>query len=400
VVAEIPAERAEVACYVSGNALGDAALIPLGCDTILMQANAKLGGSGEATITPTTCKDYKDSIQLLAKTAGRSDGELLCLICPEMQVFEYSSFDGRRQLETPGWLIDDPVVPQWVQGEKKSYPNGLSFDKANQLGLASDTLASIEAVGNRYGIEQLPEEIRTNSTEQFVEWLAGQGWFSMLLFFVGIICLSAELSTPGVGIAGILSAVCFLLFFWINIFQGTVEWLEILLVLAGVVCLVIELFVFPGFGVFGVTGIVLLAIGLLLAGQTFVLPTNDYQWQRTVQGLGQMGLVFFGLVATAIVFRKQLANLPMVRWFALQPPAEDRELVAKERAEESLRTFIGWHGTTISRCNPSGKASIGDRVFSVVSRDTWIDEDTEIEVVGMQGNTLIIQTRAKLGASG
>ena len=215
----------------------------------------------------------------------------------------------------------------------------------------------------------------------------------MLLFVVGIISLSAELSTPGIGIAGILSAVCFLLFFWIHLFQGTVEWLEILLILAGVVCLAAELFILPGFGVFGVTGLILLATGLLLAGQTFVIPTNEYQWQRTSQGIGQLGLIVMSFFAAAVIFRKQLANLPMVRWFALQPPKTDKDLVEMEHAIEELRAFIGWYGTTISRCNPSGKASIGDRIFSVVSQGSWIDEDTEVEVVNLQENTLIVKPR-------
>lgn len=392
-LAEIPSERAEVVCFLSGSALGDAALIALACDTILMHPNAKLGGAGEATLSQAVCRDYREQIQLLAKTAGRSEGELLGLISQDIPIFEYNSFDGRRQLANPDWLIDDPLVPQWIQGERVTFPDGVGFEKANELGLASESLSSIDAVGKRYGIEVLPDEIRTNRTEQFVEWLAGQVWLSMLLFMVGIICLSAELSSPGIGVAGIMSGVCFLLFFWIHLFQGTVEWLEILLILGGVLCLGLELFVIPGFGVFGITGLILLGVGLLLAGQTFVIPTNEYQWQRTAQGIGQLGLVTFSLMGLAILFRKQLANLPMIRWFSLQPPTEDRELLQMEQSIEDLRTFVGWNGITISRCNPSGKAIVSNRVFSVTSAGEWIDEETGIEVVDVQGTTLVVQQR-------
>ena len=394
-LADIPSDRAEVVSYISGSALGDAALIPLASDMILMHPEAKLGGPGEATISPAICKEQKSALNEFAKSAGRSDGEVLGCICPEMQIFEYNAFDGRKQWSNPQWIVDDPDLPQWNQGEQISFQNGLGFNKANEMGLVADKAISLEVVGNRFGIDELPKEVQTNATEQYVEWLAGQGWLSMLLFLVGIVCLSAELSTPGIGVAGLMSAVCFLLFFWIHLFQGTVEWLEILLIAAGVVCLALELFVLPGFGVFGITGVVLLAVGLLLAGQTFVFPTNEYQWQRTATGIGQLGLIVLTLMAGAILFRKQLANLPMVRWFALQPPKEDKELIALVQVEEELRSLMGWHGLTLSRCNPSGKAAIGDRVYGVASQDAWIDEDTDIEVVGLQGRTLIVKQRAR-----
>ena len=175
-LADIASDRAEVVGYVRGVALGDAALIALACDTILMHEDAKLGGAGESTISLAVCQEYRTSLQLLAKTAGRSEGELLCLISQDVPVFEYNAFDGRKQLANPDWLIDDPLMPQWVQGNRITFPKGVDFAKANEMGLAVESFSSIDGVGKRFGIEALPEEVQTNRTEQFVEWLAGQGW--------------------------------------------------------------------------------------------------------------------------------------------------------------------------------------------------------------------------------
>ena len=58
--------------------------------------------------------------------------------------------------------------------------------------------------------------------------------------------LIAELSSPGVGVGGFVSFLCFLLYFWSNYMNGTADVLEVMLFLAGLVCLLLELLVLPG----------------------------------------------------------------------------------------------------------------------------------------------------------
>ena len=80
---------------------------------------------------------------------------------------------------------------------------------------------------------------------------------SWMLLFVGVFMLILEIKMPGVGLPAITSALAFLLFFWSRYLSGTADQLEILLFLVGLICLGLELFVFPGFGVFGLSGFVL-----------------------------------------------------------------------------------------------------------------------------------------------
>ncbi len=76
-----------------------------------------------------------------------------------------------------------------------------------------------------------------------------------------------ELGSPGVGVGGFTSALCFLGFFWIEGLNGNVEWLEVLLFVAGIISLAIELFVLPGFGLFGIGGLVMMLVSIVLASQ-------------------------------------------------------------------------------------------------------------------------------------
>ncbi|MCY3007004.1 MAG: hypothetical protein NTV29_13660 [Planctomycetota bacterium] len=392
-LAEIPSDKAEVVVFVSKHARGDAALIAMAADAIYMAPDAVLGTGGEASIDAAAIEKRKDNFLELARLKSRTPGDLVGLVRPDAIVNDFLAADGRRMRTVPTWIIDDPQQPLWAKGQTVDYSKGIETDRAIAMGLASDRANDLDSVAKIFGVGELPMEKQTSRIDQAIEWLASQRWLAYVCFLVGLVCLSAELSTPGVGVPGLIALVCFLIFFWMNMFQGTIEWLEILLIVAGIGCLLTEIFLLPGFGIFGVAGLVMLAAGLLLAGQSFTIPTNRYQLEKVVQGLGQMGLGVIVLLGALVVFHKQLAKLPMVRWFALEQPLGDKFVVAMDRLEEDRQMLKGRYGTTMTRCNPHGKAILGDVVVDVVSKVGWIDEDMPIEVVDIKDNQVLVRRR-------
>jgi membrane-bound ClpP family serine protease len=392
-LAEIPSDKAEVVVYVSKHARGDAALIALAADAIYMAPDAVLGTGGEASINAAEIEKRKTNFLELAQRKSRAAGDLVGLVHPDAIVHDFLAADGRRMRTVPTWVIDDPQNPLWTKGQAVDYSKGIETDRAIAMGLASGRANDLESVAKLFGVDELPVDKQTSRIDQAIEWLASQRWLAYVCFLVGLICLSAELSTPGVGVPGLIAVVCFLIFFWMNLFQGTIEWLEILLIVAGIGCLLTEIFLLPGFGIFGFAGLVMLAAGLLLAGQSFTIPTNRYQLEKVVQGLGQMGLGMIVLLGALVVFHKQLAKLPMVRWFALDQPLSDKFVVAMERLDEDRQMLKGRFGTTMTRCNPHGKALLGDMVVDVVSKSGWIDEDIPIEVVDIKENQVMVRRR-------
>jgi membrane-bound ClpP family serine protease len=392
-LAEIPSDKAEVIVYVSKHARGDAALIALAADAIYMAPDAVLGTGGEASINAAEIEKRKTNFLELAQRKSRAAGDLVGSVHPDAIVHDFLAADGRRMRTVPTWVIDDPQNPLWTKGQAVDYSKGIETDRAIAMGLASGRANDLESVAKLFGVDELPVDKQTSRIDQAIEWLASQRWLAYVCFLVGLICLSAELSTPGVGVPGLIALVCFLIFFWMNLFQGTIEWLEILLIVAGIGCLLTEIFLLPGFGIFGFAGLVMLAAGLLLAGQSFTIPTNRYQLEKVVQGLGQMGLGMIVLLGALVVFHKQLAKLPMVRWFALDQPLSDKFVVAMERLDEDRQMLKGRFGTTMTRCNPHGKALLGDMVVDVVSKSGWIDEDIPIEVVDIKENQVMVRRR-------
>ncbi|MCA9172849.1 MAG: hypothetical protein KDB23_34575, partial [Planctomycetales bacterium] len=168
------------------------------------------------------------------------------------------------------------------------------------------------------------------------------------------------------GVAGFLSALCFVIYFWGNFLNGTAEVLEVLLFLTGVSFVVLEIFVVPGFGIFGLGGGALILCSLVLASQTFVLPTNEYQMHQLTRSLMTVTMAGAGLFVGLFVLRKYLHRTPILGRIMLLPPQHgDSEDMVRRETLVDYRFLIGQTGTARTPLIPSGKAVFGDYVVDV-----------------------------------
>ena len=166
-----------------------------------------------------------------------------------------------------------------------------------------------------------------------------------MLLLIGGAALYAELQSPGIGLGGLISALCFLLYFWLAYLGGTAGWLEVLLFLAGMVCLLLEVFVLPGVGVFGLAGGLLVISSLVLASQTFVLPRNAYQMAQVRNSLLLLTTAGAGVVVLAVLINRYLPHAPMFNRMMLAPPTpEEMSVINQARIPGQLRAFAGHPG--------------------------------------------------------
>ena len=120
-------------------------------------------------------------------------------------------------------------------------------DEAVSYGLGQ-VVADAEQLKALYGLRGQEIAIEGPGWVDSLVTLLTDPYVSWILLFVGVFMLVIELKLPGIGLPAIISALAFLLFFWSHYLSGTADQLEIILFLIGLVCLALELFVFPGFG--------------------------------------------------------------------------------------------------------------------------------------------------------
>jgi membrane-bound ClpP family serine protease len=218
-----------------------------------------------------------------------------------------------------------------------------------------------------------------------------QEWVRVILIGLGIACLILELKMPGVGLPGVISGICFILFFWAHA-QLPFTWLAILAFLLGLVFIGLEIFVVPGFGVLGVSGIVLVLGGLGLATMEN-WPQTDSDWADKLTMLGWFGLTLVGAMALAITVARYLPQIPYANRMVLVPPTEKVEGGDEEPLPVSARqvNLLGAIGVAATPLRPAGMVRFGDDYLDVVAEGSYVQPGARVQVVEIEGNRIVVK---------
>lgn len=373
--------------YVPQQARGDAALIALACDELVMHKEAVLGGEGAAAIGERQAEAIAVAWREIAATRGmESDSLPLALVLPEFvvermtqrttgEVAYFSAAEFQQRADRADWRRDMTLPPG---------PLVVDGVEAEEYGLAEPPVASFLALLGRYGLGEEIEVIEPSWADRLLDALASPG-LAWLLLLIGGAGLYIELQTPGLGLGGFIAMVAFLVYFWSQYLHGTSGWLEVMLFLAGLVCLAAEIFVVPGMGILGLGGGLLVIAALVLASQSFVLPGNAYQ-VRQVQWslLGILG-AGVGVGVFASLVRRWLPSTPVLRRVLLVPPE-----AAAAPSDESLEVLIGLAGVTTTRLAPAGQAELAGELRDVWSEGMLIEPGTPVRVTAVRAGRVLV----------
>ncbi|WP_281314246.1 NfeD family protein [Polyangium sp. y55x31] len=229
-------------------------------------------------------------------------------------------------------------------------------------------------------------EIRT-ATPNWAEKLV---WFSTspvggaLLLGFGLMGLFVEIHTPGFGAPGILGLVCLTLFFWSHALLALVGWEELALVGGGIVLLLLEIFVIPGFGLAGVLGVAALLTGL---GMSFVGPgaTTADVIHAAAEVAAALVVTFVG----AALLLRVLRRLPFGRSLVLEAGHPARALPFEGSPLDAI--LPGDLGTAASPLRPSGIAEITGARVDALSEGEYIPAGTPIEVLRVEQSYVVVR---------
>lgn len=391
-LAEIDSGEVRTVAYVARQARGDAVLPALACDQLAVGENVVLGGPGEYALTEEDRDDLLDPIQKIAKRKGRDWSLMKGLVDSELRVYKYEREGGGAIRYLSEAELESLGPDEFKRAGELNLRRGIDAERAEEYGLAQFVVASRDELLKVLHVDQL-EEVRPSRIVTAIERLAAQPWLARTLLFIAFFAFISEASAPGLGAPGFVSALCFLLFFWIQFLNGTAGWLEVVLFVGGVFCIAVEILAIPGFGVFGIGGILMVLSSILLATQTFVIPRNAYQYEQLPGSLFTVIAAMSGTLVAMIVLRNVLPHAPIFRRMMLLPPvAEEREVLQKREALVDYHHLLHTSGMTTTQLTPSGKARFGDDIVAVISRGSVIAAGEPVIVTDVQGNRVIVES--------
>ena len=385
------------------DATGVASLIALACDDIVFRKDGHMGDilklhdAPDQPIDDAQFRAVRDKAEELSRTKGHPPAVARALVDPRAEVVEARD----NQTGAVGLVLRDQIKAEPAryveQGTFKTAgdPLTLSSDQATASRMARDVVEDVEGLKALYGLGGKAIRVEKPTWVDALVATLNTRWMSSLLLFVGFFMLILELKLPGIGLPAIASTLAFLLFFWSRYLSGTADSLEIMLFLVGLICLALELFVFPGFGVFGMSGILLVLISVVMASHTFIWPTREYEYRQLGQTLMQITGAIVGVTFGAVVLGRYFPSLPLFNRMVLKPEpiGGEPDPLSKPALdpEAPLLYLIGETGRTTTVLRPTGKARFGELLVDVTADGFFIEPDSLVEVVEVHGSRIIVR---------
>jgi membrane-bound serine protease (ClpP class) len=373
--------------YENHGAISAGAIIAMSTDYIYMTPRASIGDAmpvvagqggyqtlGEAEREK--IETYMDAmVRSVAQAKGRDEMMIRAMVRRNL---EYVLENG-RVISPKG-----SILTMTANEAARPRPNG---DPLLSEGTVEDLDEMLELVG--LGEADLIE-LEETWADGLALWITR---LAPLLMGAAMICFYMELNSPGIGYMGGLAVLLFLIVTFGHNVAGLAGMEDVLFIVLGMILILAEILVIPGFGVAGISGIALLCVGMVkmmivrYPGNPGTLPA--------LENFGNVGPAFTNLGLTIIasfigmifVLRSMGENGFLGRRLVL---ADAVQPTGTDTLKNSLTQLVGKQGSAVTPLSPSGTVSIAGTEYDAVSDGVYLDAGTPVKVAKIQNYRILV----------
>ncbi|MBL0050997.1 MAG: ATP-dependent Clp protease proteolytic subunit [Bacteroidetes bacterium] len=357
--------KVPVIAFVNENAASAGALIAISCNKIYMSKGASMG----------------------AASVVNEQGEVM----PD----KYQSYMRAKMRATAESRGRDPRIAE-AMVDSRIYIEGVN-DSGKVL-----TFTTSEAIKNKYcdgEVQTLNELFKIEKLDEINAVRFQPTWIDNVLGFLlnpavsGILILIMlgglyyEMQAPGIGFPLAAAVIAAVLYFAPHYIEGLAAHWEILIFIAGIILIGLEIFVFPGFGVTGISGIILVVISLALSllnnvgfDFTFTPTISILQSFATVIAAMVIGIFFFIFTGKGIMHSNVFKKMVLV-------DSQQSDHGFNAAPDEHVTDYVGQQGKTLTILRPSGKIVVNNAILNATAENSYIEHDTAIIVSRYENGT-------------
>ena len=414
--------------YVNPNAYSAGAIISLACHDIVMTERAVIGDAmpimfGPQGLMPVPDKErakIESPLIALAKDLAQENGynEALCegmvtvsievwLIrnrkTGEMRAVDANNANWRPKVLNAPRRKKDDVEPladaEWefvaLADRSKNQLVTLKTRAALRFGFVDHQFVTLDDLLKHYNVTEPPVVLGDTWSEKLVGWLTSTAVTSLLMG-LGMLCVFIEIRTPGLGLPGLIALICFVIVFGSQYLIGLAAWWEIAVFMIGLVLIALEIFVIPGFGVAGISGMACCLIGLLAMfvdnpPNSMPIPRGELSWEMFSSGVFALACAFVGAAVAGALLGRYLQKIPFVNRLCLAAVTAVQPQVPVTADAPVRRVQVGDRGVVASMCRPIGKVRFGDNLIDAASEGETIEPGTPVCVLRLDSNRLVVK---------
>jgi len=360
--------------FIDNQAASAGALISIAADSIYMRQG---GSIGAATVVNQTGEVAPDKFQSFMRSTMRATAEAKGKI--PVVIDGDTVMKWRRDPKIAEAMVDPSVYIEGIIDTGKVLT--FTTEEAMKWGYCEGKAESVSDIFSNNKIDDYTiMEFKPTFIDKLIGMLTSPVVSGLLIMLI-VGGLYFELQTPGIGFPLAVSAIAAVLYFAPLYIEGMAEHYELIIFVVGMLLIAIEIFAIPGFGVAGISGIVLVLVGLTVAmiDNDIFRDTRPFAWIEIVRPLVVVAFSLFAGLVASILLSKRLISSPAFPGLALNSSLTQEE--GYVGIDKHQKDMLGMVGVALTVLRPSGKVEIGDEIFDAVSEDGFINKGEEVKVV-------------------
>ncbi|HON18515.1 MAG TPA: S49 family peptidase [Salinivirgaceae bacterium] len=371
--------------FIDNNAASAGALISIAAQKIFM----KPGGSiGSATVVDQKGEPLPDKYQSFMRSLMRSTAEAHggdTVINGNDTVFVW-----KRDPKIAEAMVDPDIYIELISENGKVL--AFTTQEAIRHGYCDGEMKSIDKIIETQVPSPYVKKTQIISTLDKIILFFLNPVVQGILIMLIIAGIYFELQTPGIGFPIGLAIFATLLYFLPLIIEGIAGNWEIIVFIIGVILLAVEIFAIPGFGIIGISGIILMIVGLVFASIDSMEFQNPSMALKNI--LQSLSLVVLSATVSLILSIWLGGKLIKSRTLSmLTLSTEETTNEGYIGIDQTILNLAGATGIAVCDLRPSGIVEIENRQYDAIAKNGFIPRGTNIVVEKTYMGQLVVKPK-------